>query len=107
MLKTKGKGVTLRRGESGFDAAVLGTSFNARDPGRRPDIVVQANDTGDVITAINQAREHGLKVTICSGGHSWVQNHIRDGGLLIDMSRVRSIEINALNRTATIGPGCH
>lgn len=107
MLKTKGKGVTLRRGDKGFDAAVQGTSFNARDSGRRPDIVVQANDTGDVIAAINQAREHGLKVTMCSGGHSWVQNHIRDGGLLIDMSRVRSIEINSVKQTATIGPGCH
>ena len=107
MVPSKQKGVTLRRGDKGFDAAVMSTSFNARDTGRRPAVVVQANETGDVIAAINQAREHGLKVSICSGGHSWAQNHIREGGLLIDMSRVRSIEINAVKQTATIGPGCH
>jgi hypothetical protein len=44
MQVTKEAGVWLRRGEPGFDTAVLATSFNARDPGRRPEWLVQAND---------------------------------------------------------------
>jgi FAD/FMN-containing dehydrogenase len=99
-------GKTLRRGDPGFDEAVLGTSFNARDPGCRPDIVVQANSTEHVIAAIHLAREQDLKIGICSGGHSWTQNHIRDGGLLIDMSRLNTIAIDAAAKTAIVGPGC-
>ena len=90
----------------GFDAALLGTSFNAVDPGRRPDLIVQANTTEDVIAAVKRAREQGLSIGICSGGHSWAQNHIRDGGIMLDLSRLNSITINETDGTAIIGPGC-
>lgn len=99
-------GRTWRRGEPGFDEAVLETSFNARDPGHRPDIVVQANSTEHVIAAMHLARQRDLQVGICSGGHSWTQNHIRDGGLLIDMSRLNGIAIDTARKTAFVGPGC-
>ena len=107
MKKSSQPGVTLERNAPGFDAAILGTSFNARDPGRRPDVVVQANDAAGVIAAVNRARRENRKITVCSGGHSWAQNHIRDGGLLIDVSRLDGIEIDAARRTAIVGPGCH
>lgn len=107
MIRSHQKGTTLSQNDPGFDAAVLGTSFNATDPGRRPDRVVQANDVFDVIQAVKWARAHDKKIGICSGGHSWAQNHIRDGGLLLDMSRLRSIEIDPIRQRAIVGPGCH
>lgn len=106
MQRKSGPGKTLTRGEHGFDAAVLGTSFNARDPGRRPDVLVQANSVADVVAAVTRARTEGLKISICSGGHSWTQNHIRDGGLLIDMSRLNAISIDGARMVATVQPGC-
>jgi FAD/FMN-containing dehydrogenase len=106
MRRPAGRGITLERGAPGFDAALLGTSFNARDPGRRPDVVVQANDVFDVVAAVERARRENLKIGVCSGGHSWAQNHIRDGGLMIDLSRLNGIEIDAERRTAMVGPGC-
>jgi len=99
-------GVTLDRSAPGFDAAVLGTSFNARDPGRRPDVVVQANDVFDVVAAVNRARRERLTIGVCSGGHSWAQNHIRDGGLMLDLSRLNTLEIDAKRGVAIVGPGC-
>jgi len=96
----------LARGDEGFETALLGTSFNARDPGRRPDLIVQARSVEDVIAAVQRARDEGLSIGICSGGHSWAQNHIRDGGLLLDLSRLNSLAINAAERTAVIGPAC-
>jgi len=105
MKNIPSKTLTLHRGDEGFDAAVRDTSFNARDPGRRPDIYVQPNDVVDVIAAVKHARDENLKLTICSGGHSWAQNHIRDGGLLLDLARLNEIEIDAANKTATVGPG--
>ena len=106
MKKSKERGRILERGAPGFDAAVLGTSFSGRDPGHRPDVLVQANDVDDVVAALERARRAGLKVSICSGGHSWAQNHIRDGGLLLDMSRLDGIDIDRTERTARVGPGC-
>lgn len=105
MNRQSKRGQTLTRGQPGFDAAVLGTSFNARDPGRRPDRVVQANSVFDVVSAVRAARREGWKIGVCSGGHSWVQNHIRDGGLMLDLSRLNRIEIDAGARTATVEPG--
>ena len=106
MKRSAGIGRTIANGEAGFHAAVLGTSFNAQDPGRRLALIEQANEGADVAAAVQQARAMGLTIGICSGGHSWAQNHIRDGGMLIDLSRLDSITINAADGTATIGPGC-
>jgi FAD/FMN-containing dehydrogenase len=101
-----GVGRSIARGDAGFDAALLGTSFNAQDPGRRPAFIVQANDDADVVAAVRQARDLGLTIGVCSGGHSWAQNHIRDGGMMLDVSRLNSIAISVARGTATIGPGC-
>jgi FAD/FMN-containing dehydrogenase len=102
----KSVGISLKRGAPGFDAAVLGTSFNAHDPGRRPEIVVQANNVFDVVAAVKMARDRNLKIGMCSGGHSWAQNHIRNDSVLIDLSRLNQIEIDTTNLRAIIGPGC-
>ena len=106
MTPSATKGQSFARGEAGFDAAVLGTSFNAADPGRRPDQVVQANSIADVVLALAQADKRGWTVGQCSGGHSWAQNHIREGGLMLDLSRLNGIEIDAAKGIAKVGPGC-
>lgn len=106
MKRPKGRGRIWQRGEPGFDAAVLATSFNARDPGVRPHVLVEANNAEDVAHALLTARENDWKVSIVSGGHSWAQNHIRDGGLLLSMSRINAVEIDLATRTARVGPGC-
>lgn len=106
MKRSAGLGRIIKKGEAGFDVALRGTSFNAQDPGRRPALIVQANVEADVVAAVGQARELGLTIGICSGGHSWAQNHIRDGGMLLDLSRLNSISIDASKGRATIGPGC-
>jgi FAD/FMN-containing dehydrogenase len=106
MKRPKGKGRIWQRGEAGFDAAVLATSFNARDPGVRPHMLVEANDADDVRRALETARANDWPVSIVSGGHSWAQNHLRDGGLLLSMARMRDISIDPAARTAQVGPGC-
>lgn len=100
-----GKGAILRRGEAGFDATVRDTSFNCRDPGRRPQMIVQANNVYEVIAAVKQAARDNLKISICSGGHSWNQNHLREDGLLLDLGYLNSIEVDGGNKRAIVGPG--
>lgn len=106
MKKPSGRGGTLERGAADFDAAVLGTSFSGRDPGVRPQVLVQAENVYDVVAVVKRARRENLTIAICSGGHSWMQNHLRDGGMLIDMSRLDAIDIDAARGIACAGPGC-
>lgn len=106
MKRPKGKGRVWKRGEDGFEKAILATSFNARDKGLRPEVLVEANDIADTTDALAQARQKNWNVSIVSGGHSWAQNHLREGGLLLSMARINSIEIDATNRIAKVGPGC-
>lgn len=101
-----GKGITLNRGDDGFDKTVLETSFNGRDPGCRPKRLVQANSVFDVIAAVSQAGRDNLKISMCSGGHSWNQNHLREGSLLLDLGYLNSIEVDVENKRAIVGPGC-
>lgn len=99
------KGRVLTAGAPGFADAVAATSFNAQTPPHRPEALIDAHDTDDVATAIRWARQQGLKVAIKSGGHSWSQNHIRDGAAIIDVSRLDRVEIDKRAMTATAGPG--
>lgn len=98
-------GRALARCEDGYEEARFATVWNGRTPERYPDLVVQAEDEGDVIAAVALARQRGWKVGIRSGGHSWAGNHVRDGGLLLDVSRLDSVEIDAEAGTAVVGPG--
>ena len=66
---------------------------------------MQAEDTEDVIAAVKMARERGLQVTVCSGGHGWSASHLRDEVLLIDVSRLAEITLDAGGERAWAGPG--
>jgi FAD/FMN-containing dehydrogenase len=79
--------------------------WNARLPSRYPDVVVEARREADVIAAVCLAREREWKIAIRSGGHSWAANFVRDGGMLLDLSRMNSFQVNRDAHTATVQPG--
>lgn len=93
------------RGDDGYEAARCATVWNARTPDRYPDVIVQAHDDDDVVAAIRYAAAHDLQVGVRSGGHSWAGNHVRDGGMLLDVSRLDHCTIDADRRVAIAGPG--
>lgn len=98
-------GRSFARGDDGYEDARLATVWNGRAPDRYPDLVVQAENDGDLVTSVRLARERGWKVGVRSGGHSWAGNHVRDDGLLLDVSRLDSVEVDAEAMTAVVGPG--
>lgn len=106
MIRDGKPGRSFAQGEAGYEQALFGTSFNVRDPGRRPARIVQANSAADVVQAVRAAGAQGMKVSVCSGGHNWAQNHFRNGTLMLDLSRLNSIRIDREAMTAVIGPGC-
>lgn len=71
----------------------------------RPLAVVQPASAADVAHALRVARDHGLPVAVKSGGHSPAGHSTIDGGLLIDLSRMRSLDVDAAEGTAWGGAG--
>src|SRR6476646_7227786 len=72
---------------------------------RRPLAVLQAEQVGDVIGAVNFAREHGLDVSVRCGGHSGPGFGTNDGGVVIDMSQMRTVRVDPRNKTARADAG--
>src|SRR5947208_341916 len=73
-------------------------------PQRYPDAIFSATSDQDVVDAVRLARSRGLRISIRSGGHSWIGASLRDGGLLIDLSHLNSVSIDPAGRTAVVGP---
>ncbi|ABQ71144.1 FAD linked oxidase domain protein [Rhizorhabdus wittichii RW1] len=72
---------------------------------RNPEIIVQAESVEDVVAAVNHARENKRRITTRAGGHSFCGCFMRDDGMLVDVSRLSTIEIDAGKREAIVGPG--
>jgi hypothetical protein len=95
----------FRRDDPGYEAARRATMWNARLPNRFPDVIVQATGVDDVVDAVKLAAREQLRIAVCSGGHSWSGHHVRDHGLLLDVSRLNEITIDEESLRATCGPG--
>ncbi|PND58633.1 FAD-binding protein [Mycobacterium sp. ENV421] len=70
-----------------------------------PKAVVFAYNTDDVLNALTWARQEGLAVRVRSGGHALEGWSGVDGGVVIDVSGLKSVAIDAHARTATVGAG--
>jgi FAD/FMN-containing dehydrogenase len=88
--------------EAGYDEAR--TIWNAMID-RRPGAVVRCQVASDVISAVRLARDNGLLVAVRGGGHNIAGNAVCDGGLLIDLSPMRSVHIDSRERSARVEPG--
>lgn len=98
-------GNVFERGQVGYESARLNAIWNGRKPDRYPQLIVQAASTEDVIAAVDFSRDHGIRVGIRSGGHSWSASFLRDAGMLLDVSRLDHCRIAPEDRRAVVGPG--
>jgi FAD/FMN-containing dehydrogenase len=71
----------------------------------RPALTVRARAARGVQEAVRVARDRALPLSVLGGGHDWAGRGLRDGGLLIDMSRMRGVRVDASARVATVGGG--
>ncbi len=97
--------VTLKRGDAAYEQARRDAVWNGRTPDRYPDVIVQVESVEDVVVAVREAAAQGLRIAVRSGGHSWAGNQLRDGGMLIDLSRLNGLEVDTEAMTAVVGPG--
>lgn len=72
---------------------------------RRPALIVQCAEAADVMNAVRFARDNKLLVSVRGGGHNIAGNAVCDGGLMIDLSRMKSVRVDAAAKRAWVEPG--
>lgn len=97
------RGELILANESGFDDAR--SIWNAMID-RRPALIARCLGVADVVTCVKFAREHEIALTIKGGGHNIAGLAVCDGGLMLDMSRMRGVWTDSATRIAHAQAGC-
>jgi FAD/FMN-containing dehydrogenase len=96
-LRANLNGNVIAPDDPGYDDArrVFFTGFD-----RRPAAIVRVADASDVSRIVNVARETGAELAVRSGGHSRAGFGTSEGGIVLDLSEMNAVEIDAEGRTA-------
>jgi len=73
---------------------------------KRPALIARCADVADIIACVNFAREQNMLLAIRGGGHNGPGLGTCDGGLVIDLSMLKSVRIDPEKRTVRVEPGC-
>jgi hypothetical protein len=95
-------GTVIAPGGAAYDAARR--CFNALVD-RRPGVIVRCMSAGDVAAAFDFAQAHELEVAVRGGGHNPAGHCVSDGGLVIDLSLMRAVEVEGEARIARSAGG--
>jgi hypothetical protein len=102
-LHRRFKGNLLRPGESGYeDARTIWNGMVARVPG----LIARCTDVNDVQNAVQAGAEAGILTAVRCGGHSLAGFSTCDGGMVIDLSRMRGVIVDPEIRRARFAGGC-
>jgi len=72
---------------------------------RRPGLIVRCAGAADVVSAVRFARDNALLVAVRGGGHNIAGNAVCDGGLMIDLSPMKSVRVDEAEQRAWVEPG--
>jgi FAD/FMN-containing dehydrogenase len=102
-FKTQFQGDVVLPGDTGYDE--VRQIWNAMID-RRPALIARCTRPEDVVQAVKFARKESLLVSIRGGGHNIAGNAVCDNGLMIDLSAMKGVRVDAKARRATVEPGC-
>ena len=101
-LHTVVKGTVITPDDSDYDSVRMGLNIEMV---RRPSLIVRPLDANDVSYVVSLARETGMELAIRSGGHSLAGFSTTEGGIVLDMSHMKRLDIDVEQRTAWAEPG--
>ena len=98
------RGDLLLPGHEAYEEArrILNASIN-----RHPALIVQCKGAADVKNAVDFARESDLLVAVKCGGHSFSGKSTCDGGMMIDLSTLRSVRVEPKELVAHVSGGSY
>ena len=98
----------------GFRGDVLGPDHHDYDDARavwngsidrRPRLIAQCSGTADVTAAVRFARDRDFEIAVRGGGHNVAGTAMCDGGIVIDLSAMRAVSVDPVERTANVQGG--
>ena len=101
-LAARFSGQLLQPNDAGFDGA---RRVHNGLIDKRPALIAQARNTADIVDAVTLARESGFEVAVKGGGHNVAGRGTIDGGLLIDLSLMKGMQVDPKNKTARVQGG--
>ena len=101
-LRSGLRGELLQPGDASYDEAR--TIWNATID-RRPAVIVRCQDASDAAWMVDFARELGLLLAVRGGGHNIAGNAVCDDGVVIDLSQMKAVSVDAAARRATVEEG--
>jgi FAD/FMN-containing dehydrogenase len=119
IMTNRGDRFPVNEGEiTNLKDALRGDLITPEDPGyeearrvwnglidKRPGLIVRCGGVADVITTVNFARDNDLQITVRGGGHNVAGTAVSEGGMVIDLSRMRSVRVDPERRTALVEGG--
>src|SRR5215212_4403632 len=96
------RGQLVRPGDDDYDEA---RSIWNGSHDRKPALIVRCAGVADVMRAVDFARSENLSVAVRGGGHSLPGFSTSDGGIVIDLSTMRSVHVDPARRTAVAEGG--
>src|SRR5690349_17934692 len=96
-LRTEFKDRVIAPGDPDYDKART-VFYGGVD--RHPAVIIKVPDLNDIVRVVNLARESGLELAIRSGGHSAVGHSVTEGGIVLDLSNMKDLQIDPDTRTA-------
>lgn len=96
------QGAVVGQGDAGYDRARL--LYSTRFDGIKPLAVAYCENGNDVSKSILWARRNGIRIAARSGGHSY-GGYSTGQGIVIDVSRLDGVSVDAAGKTATVGAG--
>ncbi|MBM3948564.1 MAG: FAD-binding oxidoreductase [SAR202 cluster bacterium] len=91
------RGHVLQPGDDTYDT--IRQVWNAMID-RRPALIVRCAGVSDVMRAVAFAREHDMLASVRGGGHNVAGNAVCDGGMMIDLSLMRGVQVDPSAHTA-------
>lgn len=95
-------GTVIKPGDADYDN--LRTGWNGLFD-KFPAAIVRCKNSDDVVHCIHVVREKALPFSVKSSGHDYAGNSLIDGGLVIDLSKMKNVDVNSEERTGRAGPG--
>src|SRR4051794_9394526 len=102
-LRSQVQGEVVAPDDAGYDEACK--VYNGMID-KHPAVVVRCTGTDDVAAAIAAARAEGMDVSVRGGGHCAPGFGTNDGGIVIDLSPLQNVVVDAEAKTARAGGGC-
>jgi FAD/FMN-containing dehydrogenase len=92
----------LEPGQAGYDEA---RRIHNGLIDKHPAVIARCLHTADVVAAVDFARDQGLEISVRGGGHNVAGKAVNEGGLMIDLSPMKGIQVDVAHQATRAQPG--